>query len=353
MARYRPIKGYRDKRADGSPSPTLRVDFWHRNVRVRQDSGCTTERDLQKWANTVREQIDRDSLQASRRSTAARPNLSLKAAMERYRDERRGGKNSWTASAKFLATRLVTEIGETTEIAGIRTSTVMAHVVRLRERGLKASSINQEIALLKTMLNHAREIWEMDLPTIAWRRLMLPVPVRIKNTPTAEQVADLLEASTPRLQRIIEMAVLTGLRHFEIAKVRWTDIQILSPSDGYLTLIGKGDKEVKLPLSSATISLLTSIPRENSLRVFDMTNFRGEWDATRKSVGLSNTRFHDLRHAFATWLDREGVTVQDIKTAMRHSDIATSLIYVDAENRKLLPSLEKVGERLRSAKLKR
>jgi integrase len=50
--------------------------------------------------------------------------------------------------------------------------------------------------------------------------------------------------------------------------------------------------------------------------------------AAKRAAG--GPRFHDLRHAYATWLVTEGVPPNIVQTIMGHEDVTTTLaIYTD------------------------
>ena len=60
----------------------------------------------------------------------------------------------------------------------------------------------------------------------------------------------------------------------------------------------------------------------------DPSNLRKRFAAIKKAAKLDRrVRMHDLRHTFAVWLAREGVSLQDIQAYMGHSSVVTTQIY--------------------------
>lgn len=338
----RKVRGFKRKLPNGSFSKTLYVDYVYRGVRVNRDTGCQSAKELPTWVAGTNQQIDQKLAGALRPLTAEHRNLTVLEALTRYWDQKLRFSRS-AKSEQYLLSRLADMLGAETKFVDIRTGVIMERViVPLKRRGLTARSINRELDILKAAHRWAQEVWEVeDLPTIAWRRLHQKAPVRLIKAPTVEQIRSLHLNASPRLQPVIQMAVLTGLRLSEIRGLRPKDVDL---SAGTMTLIGKGNKEAKLPLSSAAISLLSSMLRENSSQLFDMKNFRKEWDAARTLSGTPDIRFHDLRHAFATLLAANGMGAHGVQKAMRHSDIATQLIYVDADKLLVLPHLDRLAE---------
>ena len=62
-----------------------------------------------------------------------------------------------------------------------------------------------------------------------------------------------------------------------------------------------------------------------------MTNFESGPNSGGRSivlkVGDSKLRFHDLRHVFATWLHRSGVSIDVIRPLLGHSKVSTTERY--------------------------
>lgn len=336
------VRGFKRKLPNGKFSKTLYVDFVYRGKRVNRDTGLVSIKDLPKWVADARTVIDQELAGASRPSIVEHRTLTVNQALARYWEQKlkfsRSAKTEW-----YLLSRLGAMLGEETKFVDLRTATIMERVVvPLKNRGLTAASINRELDVLKAAHRWAQEVWEVEeLRSITWRRLRQKGPVRVIKSPTVEQIRSLHQNASPRLRRAIQMAVLTGLRLSEIRGLKPENLDLAS---GTMTLIGKGNKEARLPLSSAAIYLLSSMLRENSSRLFDMTNFTKEWNAARTLSGTPDIRFHDLRHAFATLLAGNGLGAHGVQKVMRHSDIATQSIYVDADKLQVLPHLDRLAE---------
>lgn len=323
------------------PTGTYRCDFIHKSVRVARDTGCKSITDAKKWCRERIAEIDAN-LAASQLTRAKR--LNLLEAATRYTDEHLAKTPSYEKAGKYEIRTILDTIGRTVKLEDLSTADIKAFVAARERGGVKPGTIIKEVGRIEAMHNYAMEIWEYPVRAIAWSRVRPKDPIRLKPDITTDMARALIEhATTARIRNIIRMVLLTGLRRNEIVTLEWGTIYL---DRRKFRLIGKGNKEAELPLSLEATSLLSSIPRGKSSRVFDTTNLRREWEATREAAGLTKFRFHDLRHAFATLLSEAGAPIQDIQKQMRHSDVSTTSIYVHVGNHVLLPFLEQLGQTL-------
>jgi len=65
----------------------------------------------------------------------------------------------------------------------------------------------------------------------------------------------------------------------------------------------------------------------NRVLVFDATNRRKIWEAALTAAGISDFRWHDLRHTFATWLGNKTGDIGVVMKGLGHSQIGTTMKY--------------------------
>lgn len=168
----------------------------------------------------------------------------------------------------------------------------------------------------------------------------------------AEELAALLAAADPRQRLFFLVCCRAGLRSFEACKIRHEDIIWRDGQPLHLRLIGKGNKEAMLPLAISIRALLPSFsdpaargwlfpgrsPGEHISR--RMTSYWMENACRRAGIGRRKAHLHALRHSFATHLLRQGVTLKEVQELMRHSNIATTSIYLHTTPERLQAAVD-------------
>ena len=240
----------------------------------------------------------------------------------------------------------------------------------LRERGLKAASINRKLSALRALIDHARR-----RGIVSWRISDLVKGER-ERTERKEQVKMRLPAATPDglldvLQRlfsvlpkkgvrslrdraIVALMALHGLRRIEVVRLSLSDLTDNGDGTFSLRVWGKGDKFRVIPLRKDTSELLRRylsalkrsgiepVPDAIGVPVFvslrKRKGYRLNWrqvnnvidDALRRA-GLKRQGIscHSLRHTFATLAATE-VPLPELANYLGHTSIATTGVYAHA-----------------------
>ena len=153
------------------------------------------------------------------------------------------------------------------------------------------------------------------------------------------------DPSTPRGLRdkaLIEVLYATGMRVSELLTLKAGDLNL---DEGYLTCVGKGDKERIVPIGHEASEWLRRYMRDarpalakgrTSGPVF--VNARGGalsrvgfWKVLKDygiRAGISRELSpHVLRHSFATHLLERGADLRAIQVMLGHADLSTTQIY--------------------------
>jgi integrase/recombinase XerC len=145
---------------------------------------------------------------------------------------------------------------------------------------------------------------------------------------------------------LIAVLYFAGLRISEALGLDWEHLR-QTPDGGYLTVIGKGDKERRVPIAPGLVPYLdawravhpnggTGAIFTNRLRPRQRMKYDADWRKHIKVIlaaaGLDVKKLssHKLRHTFATTLIRKQMRVEHIQKLLGHSDISTTMIYAHA-----------------------
>ena len=160
------------------------------------------------------------------------------------------------------------------------------------------------------------------------------------------QLLDVIDLSTPegaRNRAIVEVLYCSGLRVSELINLR---VSNLSLEEGYMKVVGKGNKERFVPIGTDAIKYLNiylkeirvhlSIKEGHQNVVFLNRNGR---QLTRvmiftivkrlsAEIGLEkNISPHTFRHSFATHLVEGGADLRAVQEMLGHESITTTEIY--------------------------
>jgi integrase/recombinase XerD len=222
-------------------------------------------------------------------------------------------------------------------------------------RRLSTSSVYLEIAALRSFYRFAES--EKLLPRNVAENLSLPR--RWKRLPkglTDGEINQLLAApvgeSAGELcdQAILELAYASGLRLAELCGVRLEQLHLEA---GFLTIIGKGNKERVVPVGKKAVAALHRyldvarpklVSRRSPANVF-LTR-RGTpfarvtmWLRIKKRArraGIErNVTPHMFRHSFATHLLEHGADLRVIQELLGHASISTTEVYTHVAGQQL------------------
>lgn len=244
--------------------------------------------------------------------------------------------------ASFLAEAGIVIVGR------IDRDAIVAYESDLVERGYAVSSIDRHLSAVKSFHRFcAREELSRDNPAST---VHLPAPPeKLPDVLTIAQVAALLDAQQAddakglRDRAILEVLYGCGLRVSECASLDMGDCAL---ADGYLRVIGKGDKERIAPISGYALRALvgyleTGRPalarpdtRPTSAVFLNARGGRLTRQSIHKmvakaglSIGVENLHPHTLRHSFATHMLAGGADLRAIQEMLGHADISTTQVY--------------------------
>ena len=130
----------------------------------------------------------------------------------------------------------------------------------------------------------------------------------------------------------------TGLRRSEALDLQWCNVDLVHK---VITITGRRSKSAqtrRVPLNATAVETLLAwhdsrAPETDDEFVFgrdpDGRQLRicTAWRGVRKAAGLSDLRFHDLRHNFASKLVQKGADLNTVRELLGHASIDMTLVY--------------------------
>ena len=179
--------------------------------------------------------------------------------------------------------------------------------------------------------------------------LVVDMSAKVKNIPVNNVRRNYLTqdelnvlASTPCEKPIVKRAALfsalTGLRHCDIQKLRWSEIQ--KNGDNYrLNFTQQKTKQVEYMPINEQAYLLCGEPQDPSQLVFaDLTD--SAWiskplERWIRAAGITrHITFHCFRHTFATLQLANGTDIYTVSKMLGHTNVKTTQIYAKVINAK-------------------
>ena len=159
-----------------------------------------------------------------------------------------------------------------------------------------------------------------------------------------------------RDRTMLEVLYATGLRVSELVELKRTQLNLYQ---GFIRVVGKGDKERLVPLGVIAKSWLKRylkgpifeiLGERNTdylfpTRTSESISRQAFWQLINKyanKTGIdSNLSPHTLRHAFATHLLNHGADLRVVQMLLGHSDLSTTQIYTHVAQQRLKDIHEK------------
>ena len=180
-------------------------------------------------------------------------------------------------------------------------------------------------------------------PRRALSRLRVKAPRRVILPLSVAEVARFWSSfRTSRDLAIVGLMLLQGLRSKEVLSLNRDDLQL---AESQIRVRGKGSKIRFLPLAPETVELMDHYLRLERPAIADSAVFvslkgrargarmtpeglRSLFRHHRVTTGVVHANPHRFRHTFASDMIRAGVSLPALMQLMGHSQIQTTLVYV-------------------------
>ena len=206
------------------------------------------------------------------------------------------------------------------------TSSVIAEFRDVRIKEVSSETTRKELLLIRRVLKTATIDWGIHLANgnpVTQIRLPKPCAARERRLNHREE-EKLLKAAKEyggHIHNIMAFAIETAMRRGEIANMEWRSIDLKRK----ILAIDKTktDAPRTIPLSTKAIEILNSEARNISGFVWNIKpdSITQAFERVCKNAGISNLRFHDLRHEATSRFFEKGLNIMEVSSITGHKDL--------------------------------
>ncbi|AOK41833.1 site-specific integrase [Burkholderia vietnamiensis] len=311
-------------------SITKRGRFWRAQIIRKgyppQYRTFDTQAEAEAWARLYESEMDRGVFQS--RTEAERTTLA--EALDRYWREIASLKRH-PRQERYRIDHWLRQPERHYSLANLRGTDFAQYRDRRRAAGRAENTIRLELAIVSHLFETARKEWGMEGLANPLKNIKKPSGSRERDRRLRageyEQIsAGLAACGNPWARPAFDLALETALRQGALFMLRWEwvflDRRMIAIPAAFR---GTGNKAVPavLPLSQKAIFVLNGLPRSIDGRVLGTTQNAVvcAWKKTMKNLGISDLRWHDLRHEAASRLFEKGLNPMEVASITGHKNL--------------------------------
>jgi integrase len=187
--------------------------------------------------------------------------------------------------------------------------------VKVKE--VSKATTNRYLALIRAILIRSRDEWEWidKVPKI---RLFKETNSRERSL-TLDQVKRLMQELPSHQKETVMFALATGLRQRNVLALQWSQVNLALRHAWVQASHSKNRRPIAVPLNDTAMQVLQRQLGQHETHVFTYlgkplkaANTRA-WGLALKRAGITDFRWHDLRHTWATWQRQAGTPTHELQ----------------------------------------
>lgn len=291
-----------------------------------------------------------------------RPTVTLRQAIAQYLEKitptKRGAAQEKFRAASILrhpiADRILDEITQfdVVQYRDYRLSTPNPQNGKIAS----GSTIRLEFTLMSQVFIYSAEEWGWCAPghnpVKGVRKPKLP-PGRTRRL-TAEEERLILTACQGRQKKemwaMFILAIETAMRQGEMLGLRWEDVDLKNRIVHLAITKNDSPRDVPLTMRAREVFIALGPKTEGSVFTYTQQGFKASWRTMVKQLGITDLRFHDLRHhAVSLLFERGGLDMMEIALISGHKTLAMLKRYTHLRAADLVRKLDKHKSRSKAA----
>ena len=239
------------------------------------------------------------------------------------------------------------------DVTQITKEDILKYISSLKRKKLKTTSIARKIIAIKEFHSYLlNENVTHDNPSS-----LIESPKMESHLPqvlTVDEISKMIDSIKEddslgiRNKAMMETLYASGMRISELLDLTLGQLHL---KDGYINVIGKGNKERQVPIGEMAIAALRKylLEREkikNKQTNILFLNYKGDKMSRQgffkyiKNLAKENDikkeiSPHTIRHSFATHLLQNGTDLRSVQQMLGHEDISTTQIYTHIDKERL------------------
>lgn len=284
-----------------------RGNTWHASFttpggkRIRQSSKTSDKAKAQEFLDRLKAEYWRVQ------QVGDKPTMSWREAVVRYMRESANKSKKDDISLFRILDEYLSEIS----LHQIDNHIIQKIINGRSKDNVSNATINKSLEKVRAILNLAKDDWKVlcDPPKIR----LLPVAKKRVRWLTQSEALRLLKELPSHLAFMAEFSLETGLRKTNVIELEWSQIDL---GRRVLTIevdqVLKSTSAFSIPLSDKAVEIINAQFGKNRKYVFTyngnpVTEVNTKaWAKALKRAGITNFRWHDLRHTWATWHVQKG-----------------------------------------------
>ncbi len=186
-----------------------------------------------------------------------------------------------------------------------------------RAEGVSNATVNRMLEVLRAILRKCLNEWEWldKVPQVR----MLKEPTRRIRFLTREDAQRLLRALPAHLADMAAFSLATGLRRANVTGLLWSQVDLVRRLAWIHPDQAKARKAIPVPLNAEAVTLIRKQLGTHPTHVF---SFNGKpiiqvstkaWYKGLERAGITDFRWHDLRHTWASWHVQNGTPLHALQ----------------------------------------
>jgi integrase len=195
---------------------------------------------------------------------------------------------------------------------------LIEQIAKSKEKtGVTASTVNRMLAVIRSILRKAEREW-------CWITRAPVIRMRPENTGrirwlTQEEASRLISELPEHLADMVIFTLATGLRQSNVTGLQWRDVDLIKCHALVHPDQSKTKKAIPVPLNEDAITIIKKQLGKHDQFVF---SYKGNciiqcstkaWRKALMRTGISDFRWHDLRHTWASWHVQNGTTLHELQ----------------------------------------